>query len=173
MSKQALINIEIQRDGNQIKKPLPVILFAGHDFFSGYQQSLRNLLPQGIITLNCDNLITSGKPPYTSTIRFKYQEVSTGFDDSLFSYCNETQISTLTNESINNNFIIKSLDYTISPNYTEQYFQPIKVFGTGIFGKKTYDSITPNQYRSDALKFNDNINIPLNMKITGDTGLGI
>ena len=43
--KQAIFNVECFRFSNTINKSLPVILFAGCDFFSAYSQSLRGTLP--------------------------------------------------------------------------------------------------------------------------------
>lgn len=164
--KQALINISVFRQQANINKNLPIVLFCATDFFSGYSQSLKNVL-------NDNSLIYSviNQPRLTgSSIRFRY---SNGIvTDDLFVSSNEIPVTTLTMNSIIKNFELKSIDMTISDETkTLQYLQNIYFFNSDLFGKSITDSFTPNQYRNDLLKFNNNINIPINKKIDASKGL--
>lgn len=164
--KQALINISVFRQQANINKNLPIVLFCATDFFSGYSQSLKNVL-------NDNSLIYSviNQPRLSgSSIRFRY---SNGVvTDDLFVSSNEIPVTTLTMNSIIKNFELKSIDMTISDETkTLQYLQNIYFFNSDLFGKSITDSFTPNQYRNDLLKFNNNINIPINKKIDASKGL--
>ena len=168
--KQALFNIECLRQSNTINKPLPVVLFAGNDFFSGYSQSLKGILPQGIETTSVLNQSKGSNA--VSTIRYVYVDPNLGNTDVFFSSSFEIPITTLTTNAIQKPFYIKQINYTISDTTkTLQYFQNINIISCDLFGKTVVDSFVPNMYRNDMLKFNDSIEIPVNIKIDGNTGI--
>lgn len=170
--KQAIFNIECLRFSNTINKPLPVILFAGNDFFSGYSQSLKGILPNGIETTSVLN--QSKGAGAVSSVRYVFNEPSTGNTDVFFTSSFEIPITTLAVNAINKPFYIKQINYTISDlTKTRQFFQNINLINLDLFGKTITDSFVPNMYRNDMLKFNDSIEIPVNIKIDGNTGLAI
>lgn len=164
--KQALINIEIFRQQNNLNKPLPIVLFSANDFFSGYSLSLKNVL-------NDNSLIYSviNQPRLNgSSMRFRYSNGAV--TDDIFVFSNEIPITTLTTNTLNKNLLIKNIDITISDSTkTSQYLQNIYLFNAGLFGKSITNSFTPNQYRFDTTKFLNNISIPINSKIDSNSGL--
>ena len=169
-NSNAIINVEIKRITANINQTLPVVLFAGHDFFSGYVQSLKSLTPNGLSFLGANNEASEG-----SFIRFRYQVPPAGASDTIRVRANEIPISTLVSNSVVKPFKIKSVNYTVSDLGTinRQFRQNIELFSLGLFGKNTTDSLTPNQFRFDTIKLEDNVNIPLDLTIDGNTGIGI
>lgn len=170
--KQAIFNIECFRFSNTINKSLPVVLFAGCDFFSGYSQSLRGTLPNGIDVTSVLNQPKGIRPE--SSVRFVYNEPSTGSTDVFYTSANEIPITTLAVNGIQKPFYIKQINYTISDlTKTRQFFEKINLIKLDLFGKTITDSFVPNMYRNDMLKFNESIEIPVNIKIDGNSGLAI
>jgi hypothetical protein len=166
--KQALINISIFRQQANLNKNLPIILFCGNDFLSGYSQSLKNTLIDNSLIYSVIN-----QPRLTgSSMRFRY---SNGLvTDDLFVSSNEIPITTMAINTINKPFFIKQISYTISDSSKgSQYFQNINFINCDLFGKTIVDSFTPNMYRNDMFRFNDSVEIPTNIKIEGSKGLAI
>lgn len=165
--KQALINISIQRQSTNVNKNLPVVLFYANDYLSGYAQSLKGLIPNGVTFIGATSEINSGN------VKFRFQDnVTLGYDNLIVS-CNEIPMVTLLQNSITNPFKIKNLGYQLNDTslIPYQYLQNIEFFKGGVFGKTIGDSITPNQYRGDMFKLDDFIDIPLNYEVNGQIGI--
>lgn len=161
-----LINIGIERKTSNINQPLPVILFNANDFLSGYAQSLKGLIPSSITTI-AENEVNTGN------IKFRYQN---GIQvDNLIASCNEIPLTTLVQNTYTNKIKIKNLEYNLNDVSfaPRQYLQKINLITGEILGKKITDSFTPNMYRNDVQKIQDSIDIPLNLDISPNNGLGL
>lgn len=167
--KQALINIAVERTSTNINKVLPLTLFHGNDFLSGYAQSLRGLVPNGVELLSVSNEVSTGN------VRFRFRDVVTLQIDDINLKCNELPMTTLIQNSIINPFYIKELGYQLDDTslIPYQYLLNIEFFKGGVFGKSVTDSITPNQYRFDLQKLDDYIKIPLNYFVNGEIGINL
>lgn len=165
--KQALINISIERTSTNVNANLPVVLFHGNDFLSGYAQSLKGLIPQNVNYIGSTNEINSGN------VKFRFQDINTLGYDNLILSCNELPMTTLIQNSITKSFKIKSLGYQINDTSLIPYqnLLNIQFFKSDIFGKTIRDSFTPNQYRNDTDKLTDFIEIPLNYEINSNFGI--
>lgn len=165
--KNALINIGISRPTKNVNFSLPSVLFNGNDFNSGYVQSLKGLIPFGVENLGAVNDAVNGN------IEFRFRDTATFLIDKLIVFCNEIPMTTLVQNTISKKIKINEILYQLDDTslINAQYSQNIQLIESGIFGKKVNDSFTPNQYRSDMVKINDSITLPLNLEIGSNNGL--
>lgn len=165
--KNSLINISITRQSTNVNFNLPTVLFNANDYLSGYSQSLRGLIPNGV------NYIGTTSEVQTGNFRFRFQDLNTLQVDNIVLSCNEIPMVTLLQNSITQKIKINEILYQLDDTslINSQYSQNIQFIESGIFGKKVNDSFTPNQYRNDMFKINDSITLPLNLEIGSNNGL--
>lgn len=167
----ALINIQVTRTSNFIPYELPYVIFGLNDFYSGYYETIiRQIANNTILKLVS---VTIGDPSILNSpqnfVCIKYKTFHG--TDNIYITCNEIAYPSLLTSTMFNNFEIDEMNYTISKSnlIPFQFLQKINIQKISLFGKEIIDSYTPNQFRSDLVKLNDFITLPIKQKITAET----
>lgn len=175
---RALININIKRLTFDIPFDLPAPIFGLNDFKSNYRDTVKGTLPQGCIlksaTVGDPDSPTLGNEFVCLTYFYTYGFPPTDVEDKIYISCNEIPYSSLLYSTASSNFEVEKIGYQLTDNISSrQLNQRINLTDISLFGKKIVDSYTPNQFRTDMVKLNDFIEIPVKQKITADTNFGL
>lgn len=145
----ATFDILIERESFNIPNTLPVVLFGALDRESDYVDIISPELASGIT-------YTIAKTDDNKGLKFTFTKTLVENPDVVTIRCNETPYLNLLRASQGSIFKMQQNKLLISDvAFQSQFSQKVQVVNRSMFGKNTYDTFTPNQYKSDLQNQND------------------